>query len=103
MSTVLRGSDNFDSASPSPTTHGAVGTYTVAYLAAQNTFVRGSTYSGSALIRSNGSSGITHDFERGMSSNYTNAGLSGTWRAMSTSYGGEANFLTPSALLVRIS
>jgi len=102
MSTVLRGNDNFDSASPVPTTHGAVGTYTSAYVAYSATITRGSTISGSSLLQSNAA--FTHDMERSYNQATASAGLSGTWRAMSRAVNTtESGFNVGSVLWVRIS
>lgn len=109
MSTVIRGNDNFDSASPVSTTYGAVGTYVLADKQASGGVTYNSTHAGSTLRPT----GFTGSQNRGASLDWTYtymrgwtgpaSTLSGTWRAM-----GEENYYTPSSynrqtLFVRIS
>ena len=101
MSTVIRGSDNFDSASPVPTAHGSVGTYTSVYVAYSASIARGDTISGSSLVQSTGA--FSHDMERAQGTT-TSAGLSGTWRAMTRAENTtEPNWPVGSVLWIRIS
>jgi hypothetical protein len=102
MASVIRGDDNFDSAVGGATTHGAVGTYTSAYVAYSASITRGSTISGSSLLQSN--EAFSHDMERAYNGATASAGLSGTWRAMSRSVNTtESAFKVASVLWVRIS
>ena len=86
MATVLRGNDNFDSASPVSTTFGDVGTYVCAmYKPGYSVNFKGSTTAGSNLLYHNvdyGSAGVVgYPFDATESTSHS-AGLSGTWRCM---------------------
>lgn len=102
MVSYIRGNDNFDSAVGGNTTHGAVGTYTSAYVAYSASISRGDTISGSSLLQSNAA--FTHDMERAYGGATTSAGLSGTWRAMTRAVNTTESFYNVGSVLwVRIS
>ena len=93
MSSVIRGSDNFDSGTVGSTTYGAVGTYTGAFIQSGSTsqdIAGGATYAGSALQKHSGTTGA-NQFSGQYDTNISSAGLSGTWRVMApfttTQYG----------------
>lgn len=91
-STSILGSGNIEAGTS--TTYAAVGTYTGACLLQSQTYAGGSTISGSSLWHYTGSA--SNQFERFASTtNFSSAGLSGTWRCMApfqtsgtTGYGG---------------
>lgn len=90
--------------SPS-TTYGAVGTYIAAYPGSgAGTTSVGDTISGSNLYRDGSSSDVRHDMNRNITAgSLTSLSLSGTWRAMSSSYNTISSFAKPSVLFIRIS
>jgi hypothetical protein len=95
MASIIRGNDNFDSATAGPiTTAGAVGTYMFANNSTYGTIATGSTVAGSTL----------RPTSAGNPSN-TSYTMSGTWRLMghkegtNTSYAGTYE----TSLWVRIS
>ena len=106
MSTVLRGNDNFDSASPVSTTYGGVGTY-IAGMAQTGGTQRtgGYTISGSSLLQPTSSNWYPYAQATSLSSTGS-ASLSGTWRLMAPRWGinnaDDSNFAT-GGLFVRIS
>ena len=84
MSSVIRGSDNFDSGSVVSTTYGDVGTYTGAFIQSGSSRVdiaAGTTYAGSALNKHSNTTGA-NQFYGQYDTNISSAGLSGTWRVM---------------------
>jgi len=90
MTSVIRGSDNFDSGNVVSTTYGAVGTYVTAAeeLGENESATGGATKAGSTLktFRNDaGQYGIQAEpFDSAFSnSDATSASLSGTWRLMS--------------------
>lgn len=90
MSSVIRGSDNFDSGTVGSTTYGAVGTYVSAAeeLGEGESSTGGDTKAGSILKTFRNDAGqygieanpFTESFSN---SDATSASLSGTWRLMS--------------------
>jgi len=105
MTSVIRGSDNFDSGTVGSTTYGAVGTYVFATRDVHNV-TEGSTYAGSTL-RPAGGIRYANDSADDYNSWYITRGgsyLSGTWRAMgrcNPTYAGSNAMSTTS--FVRIS
>lgn len=101
MSTVLRGNDNFDSASPVSTTYGAVGTYAAAVVPNGNTYAGGDTISGSSLKNFTGES--WNQLERFGNATQVSAGLSGTWRCMAPFQTSSVSGYAGGTIWVRIS
>ena len=79
MVSVIRGDDDFDSATVGSTTAGAVGTYMYARYSTVTTYQPSDTTAGSNLLPSscNGDNGSTYS-------------MSGTWRAMGAGYNSSA-------------
>lgn len=92
MSSIIRGSDNFDSGSVGPsTTRGDVGTYTIGGSNATTPavgYARGATVAGSTIGQDNTGTSIRRPMrENHYRLRFVTQGLSGTWRNM----GGDAN------------
>jgi len=106
MASVIRGNDNFDSATGGSTTYGAVGTYAWLHRTLNTEVItQNSTYQGSGLHPA----GVHHiALSSGSGSQYgagvQQAALSGTWRAMGQNrvQGPNGNY-RPATLFVRIS
>ena len=105
MSSVIRGSDNFDSGTVGSTTYGAVGTYVFATRDVYN-LTEGNTYAGSSL-RPAGIARFANDAADDHNQAYITRGgsyLTGTWRVMGrvkTTYS-TTNYMA-TTLFVRIS
>jgi len=101
MASVIRGNDNFDSATAGSTDLGAVGTYAFLRTASGSTagVTAGSTYSGSGLqyyaSNDSGSNVNTYTYSFG-------SAPSGTWRAMGTGSDSRYNHFQQT-VFVRIS
>ena len=108
MASVIRGNDNFDSASFGSSTFGAVGTYVFGFMFADD-LTQGNTYSGSNIKPAGFgyySSSLSDDtYNTSMGFNKGGSALSGTWRAMgrSNAYSGANNTYQRASLFVRIS
>ena len=101
MPSVIRGNDNFDSATVGSPTAGAVGTYAFLRTASGSTagVTAGSTYSGSALRYY---ASVDSGFNTNLYIYNTGSTPSGTWRAMGTGSDSRYNH-TVSTVFVRIS
>ena len=104
MASVIRGDDNFDSASAGPSaTFGAVGTYAFCVGVILG-FTEGSTVAGSSLLPSGlNSNSYTSDALDDASTTKGGSALSGTWRAMGRQNYGPASNRGRQTLFVRIS
>lgn len=106
MASVIRGNDNFDSASVGGTTYGAVGTYVGGYVnSGANVFVDNNTNkAGSDILIYSGSSSSGHSLNSGNQHVVAtkSAGLSGTWKCMSSYENGSTTYLY-GAIWMRIS
>ena len=113
MASVIRGDDNFDSASVGPSTdYGAVGTYILAYYnktSSSATVSAGDTMAGSVIYPmsqlSTGAPG-TGSYGYGTQFSYahrTSSALSGTWRVMGPNVTLASNTRDTMTVMVRIS
>lgn len=85
MSSIIRGSDNFDTGSTGPvTTRGAVGSYTTGGSTAHTgtQLSAGGTASGSTLGQDNSGTNKFSFRTANYMPRFVNHGLSGTWRCM---------------------
>lgn len=97
-STSILGSGNIDASTP--TTFGAVGTYTGGYITGGTTLNAGDTYAGSSIKIYTGTS--SNQFERFTASGTSASGLSGTWRVMAPAQPNSSAYQA-GTLWVRIS
>ena len=110
MASVIRGNDNFDSASVGSTTYGDVGTYTSGRPNNKTTYNPGDTASG--IVPIGWSTGATGDRENGQNDvgdfqqGTVHSTLSGTWRSMNGAKGNTSTSIygqSHTGIWVRIS
>ncbi len=106
MASVIRGDDNFDSATVGSTAYGAVGTYVWGYFSGTG-ITEGSTKAGSSITPAGDFYYLTSLAGDAGNASFLHtqggSALSGTWRAMGRTMNSSTSTFTRFTLFVRIS